>query len=46
MKTVGIVALGKKNSGGIHQYTWSLIDALKRDQSKKYIIICEEESEF
>ncbi len=38
MKTIGILAFVNKNDGGVYQYTQSLIDALAKDESNKYII--------
>ena len=37
---MGVVAFGDKYSGGIYQYTQSIIDALKADGTKEYIIFC------
>jgi glycosyltransferase involved in cell wall biosynthesis len=45
MNKIGIVVSGKEDSGGISQYTCSLIDALKKDQYNKYVIFCEKENE-
>lgn len=44
MKKIGIVISGKEDSGGLSQYSWSLIDALKNDQFNRYIIFCEKEN--
>ena len=40
LKKVGILAFGGKNTGGIYQYTQSIIDALKEDITKEYVIFC------
>jgi len=40
LKKIGILAFGDKNGGGVYQYTQSIIDALKTDNTNKYIIIC------
>lgn len=40
LKKVGILAFGNKHGGGVYQYTQSIIDALKEDQTKKYILFC------
>lgn len=40
MKKIGILAFATKNSGGIYQYAISMIDALKSDTTKEYIIFC------
>lgn len=40
MKKIGILAFGDKHGGGVYQYTQSIIDALKEDKTKKYIIFC------
>ncbi len=40
MKKIGILAFGGKNTGGIYQYTQSIIDALKEDKTKEYVIFC------
>tara|TARA_R110002050_G_scaffold289115_1_gene441599 strand:+ start:251 stop:1405 length:1155 start_codon:yes stop_codon:yes gene_type:complete len=37
---VGILAFGDEMGGGIYQYTQSLIDALKGDESNKYVVFC------
>ena len=44
MKKIGIVISGKEDSGGLSQYSWSLIDALKNDKLNKYTIFCEKEN--
>lgn len=38
MKTIGILAFSNTFDGGVNQYTQSMIDTLKTDKSKKYII--------
>jgi glycosyltransferase involved in cell wall biosynthesis len=40
MKTIGILAFVEEDSGGVFQYTQSVIDALKNDTSNRYIIFC------
>ena len=40
MKKIGILAFGDKHGGGVYQYTQSIIDALKEDKTKEYIIFC------
>ncbi len=40
MKKIGILAFGDKDGGGVYQYTQSIIDALKYDNTNKYIIFC------
>lgn len=40
MTKIGILAFVEKSGGGIYQYTESMIDALKSDNSRKYIIFC------
>lgn len=40
MKKIGILAFGDKHGGGVYQYTQSIIDALKVDKTKEYIIFC------
>ena len=40
LKKIGILAFGDKHGGGVYQYTQSIIDALKEDKIKKYIIFC------
>lgn len=40
MKKIGILAFRGKHVGGVYQYTQSIIDALKEDRIKKYIIFC------
>lgn len=40
MKKIGILAFGDKHGGGVYQYTQSIIDALKEDKTRKYIIFC------
>ena len=40
MIKIGILALGKKDDGGVYQYAQSIIDALKEDKNKIYIIFC------
>jgi glycosyltransferase involved in cell wall biosynthesis len=46
MNKVGIVISGRERAGGVAQYICSLIDALKKDQSNKYIIFCEKENDI
>ena len=41
MRKVGILALGGKSTGGIYQYTQSIIDALKDEKLNSYIVFCE-----
>jgi len=40
---IGILAFGDKHGGGVYQYTQSIIDALKNDDTNKYIIFCNTE---
>jgi glycosyltransferase involved in cell wall biosynthesis len=40
LKKIGILAFSDKLGGGVYQYTQSIIDALKEDGTKKYIIFC------
>jgi len=40
MKKIGILAFGDKHGGGVYQYTQSIIDALKADKTKEYIVFC------
>ena len=40
MIKIGILAFVDKDGGGVYQYTQSIIDALKEDKTKKYIIFC------
>jgi glycosyltransferase involved in cell wall biosynthesis len=40
LKKIAILAFGDKHGGGVYQYTQSIIDALKEDKTKKYIIFC------
>ena len=40
MKKIGLLAFGDKHGGGVYQYTQSIIDALKEDKTKEYIIFC------
>jgi len=40
MKKIGLLAFGSKDSGGIYQYTQSIIEALKIDSARQYIIFC------
>ena len=42
MKKIGVLALGDKSFGGIYQYAQSIIDALKEDKTKHYVIFCHE----
>jgi glycosyltransferase involved in cell wall biosynthesis len=44
-KKIGILAFADKNTGGVYQYTESIIDALKNDTSNKYVIFCYENEE-
>ncbi len=39
-KKVGVLAFVDKYDGGVYQYTQSIIDALKNDNEKEYIIFC------
>jgi len=41
VRKVGILALGGKSTGGIYQYTQSIIDALKDEKLNSYIVFCE-----
>ena len=41
MKKIAILAFGDKSAGGIYQYTQSIIDALKDENSNQYIIFCD-----
>lgn len=45
MKKIGILAFGDKYNGGVYQYTLSIIDALKEDKTKKYIIFCNSDND-
>jgi glycosyltransferase involved in cell wall biosynthesis len=45
MKKIGILAFGDKYSGGIYQYTQSIIDALKEDKTNAYIIFCNKDDD-
>lgn len=38
MKTVGIVAYGRKHSGGIYQYTIAHLEALRHDPTHRYVV--------
>jgi glycosyltransferase involved in cell wall biosynthesis len=40
LKKIAILAFSDKYIGGVYQYTQSLIDALKEDKSREYIIFC------
>jgi glycosyltransferase involved in cell wall biosynthesis len=40
LKKIGILAFGDKHGGGMYQYTQSIIDALKADKTKEYIVFC------
>lgn len=40
MKKIGVLAFGDKHGGGVYQYTESIIDALKDDRTKEYILFC------
>ena len=40
MIKIGILAFGDKDIGGVYQYVQSIIDALKEDKNKIYIIFC------
>lgn len=46
MIKIGVLALGKKDSGGVYQYTQSIIDALKKDKTKIHIIFCNKDENF
>lgn len=39
-KKIGILAFVSKQSGGIYQYTESIIDALKKDINNEYVLFC------
>lgn len=40
MKKIGILAFEDQSSGGVYQYTQSIVDALKEDKTKEYILFC------
>ncbi|MEZ4938244.1 MAG: glycosyltransferase family 1 protein [Crocinitomicaceae bacterium] len=40
MKKIGILAFWNKYGGGVYQYTQSIVDALKTDDSHQYIVFC------
>lgn len=40
MKKIGILAFGDNHGGGVYQYTQSIVDALKEDKTKEYILFC------
>lgn len=40
MKVLGILAFSDNHGGGVHQYTQSIIDALKEDKTREYVIFC------
>ena len=40
MIKIGILAFGSEDIGGAYQYAQSIIDALKEDKNKNYIIFC------
>lgn len=40
MTKVGIILFAGKNNGGIYQYTQSLINAVKNDKTRKYVLFC------
>lgn len=40
MKKIGILAFGDRHGGGVYQYTQSIIDALKVDNTNNYVIFC------
>lgn len=40
---IGILAFGPLGAGGVYQYNRSIIDALKRDKKKSYIVFCDKE---
>lgn len=40
MKKIGILSFANMDSGGVFQYTQSIIDALKDDKSNEYVIFC------
>jgi len=44
LKKIGILAFVNKDAGGVYQYTQSLIDALAKDKSNKYIIFVDSNS--
>jgi len=44
LKKIGILAFVNKDAGGVYQYTQSLIDALAKDRSYKYIIFVDSNS--
>ena len=45
MIKIGIIAFGSKDIGGVYQYAQSIIDALKEDKNKNYIIFCNKNDE-
>ena len=44
LKKIGILAFVNKDAGGVYQYTQSLIDALAKDKTNKYIIFVDSNS--
>lgn len=40
VKKIGILAFADMHSGGVYQYTQSIVDALKLDVSAEYIVFC------
>lgn len=44
LKKIGILAFVNKNAGGVYQYTQSLIDAIAKDESNKYVIFVDSNS--
>ncbi len=44
LKKIGILAFVNKEAGGVYQYTQSLIDALAKDKTNKYIIFVDSNS--
>ena len=40
-KKIGILAFSSEVNGGTHQYTQSMIDALRYDTTNKYVIFCD-----
>ena len=45
MKKIGILAFGDMHGGGVYQYTQSIIDALKEDKTKEYVIFCKSDDD-
>jgi len=45
LKKIGILAFGDMHGGGVYQYTQSIIDALKEDKTKEYVIFCKSDDD-